>query len=205
MPFNAKIITQETFNQSDKILVKTVRPRIEKDFLNKKKRFLKDFDSHPVTKELNRGPNAKSQYINTDSSGGNLFSLIGFSADQRPTDALRDFFDKNIKIGKTTKSKIKGQSMIFSTKVNIPTISNVNSAMANNPDTELEWTNRSFTDLIARGVSGLSYYLFGPTKKLKNSRSGTAIQTRSKLRNFSTRPIKYVNELLENFVYLFRK
>ena len=198
MPVNERLLRLAVAKQSERVLVKEVRPFVKLDFETKKEMFLEAFDEHPVTQELNDGPNAFSRNSKLSSTGGNLFSLLGFDADQKPAVALRTYLDANVKLGRTGAGQVVGKKIRFTTPVNFPTVEEVDAAMSENSDSSLEWTSRPFTNLLSRGISGLPRYLFDISRGWGNppSRSGTAIQVKGKLQTGSLGPIKYVGEVL---------
>lgn len=210
MPLNQRLlrfaITKEP--QVKRVLIAKVRPYIELDYDTKKDQFLEAFDKHPVTQELEEGPKAFSRIPALAEAEGNLFSLLGFFKSQRPVKALRKILKDNITLGKTKAGVVKGNKVTFVTPVKFPTIAEVDQEVAQDGKSKLDWTQRPFTDLIARGISGLPNYLFDLTRgwDYPPSRSGTAVQTHGKaLRGGSVGKIDYVNELLGVFKALFAR
>jgi len=190
--------------QAQRILVKQVRPLIKLDFEAKKEQFLQTFDEHPVSQEISEGPGAFSRVPELANSGGNLFSLLGFYKEQNPIAALREYLKDNVVLYKTGAGKLKGDKITFDTPVYAPSEDEVNQVMASQPESQLEWTGRSFTDLLRRGISGLPQYLFDLTRDFSQvpSRSGPAIQVKGNLRNTNVGPIPYVKELLNGLTRL---
>ncbi len=210
MPLNQRLLRTVVYKEPSvqRFVIAKARPLIELDYETKKEQFLVAFDEHPVSQELEAGPEAFSSIPALASAGGNLFSLLGFFSSQRPIKALRDILDENITLGRTKAGVVRGNKVTFTTPVKFPTIAEVNQKVASNEETQLEWTGRSFTDLIARGISGLPNYLFDLTRgwDYPPSRSGTAVQTHDKpLRGGSVGKIDYVNELLGVFKSLFAR
>ena len=73
-----------------------VWPIAKRAFRRKKKEFIKEFNNHPITKEIERGPAARSNISGTlpglkyeAGKGGNLFSFIGFNKADAPIEDLR--------------------------------------------------------------------------------------------------------------------
>ena len=200
MGINIRLLREEIARQSDR----TVRPLVEKavklDFKTKKEQFLDYFDSHPVTEEIKAGPEAFSSIPSISNAGGNLFSLIGWYKEQKPITSLRAFLKGGVQLGTTRRGQLKGDRMVFATPVTIPTADEVDTFAATDPQTALEWTDRSFTNLLANGVTGLPRYLFDLTKRNKggfaSSRSGPAIETTNRVRSGSTGPINYIGDVL---------
>lgn len=201
MPLNVNVLRTVVTKQAEKVLVKQVRPIAKLDFEAKKEQFLKEFDSDDVTQEIEGGPEGHSHINELNAAGGNLFALLGFYAEQKPIVELRDYLEHNIVLYKTGAGKIIGNKVVFETDVLGPTEEEVNAAMAQNPDAQVgdNWSGRAFTDMLARGVTGLPNYLFDLTRDFSRipSRSGPAIQTKGKpLRNANVPPIPYVKRLL---------
>lgn len=210
MPLNQRLLRIAVFKEPEvkRVLIREARPIIELDYETKKEQFLRAFDEHAVTQELNEGPEAFSRIPAIAEAGGNLFSLLGFFDHQRPAQALRETLDENITLGTTKAGVVKGNKVTFTTPVKFPTIDEVDRKVNKKEDAQLDWTKRPFTDLIARGISGLPNYLFDLTRgwDYPPSRSGTAIQTHGKpLRGGSVGRINYVNELLDVFKALFAR
>ncbi len=198
MPLNVHVLRTVVAKQAERVLVRQVRPIVKLDFESKKEQFLEEFDQDDVTQEIEGGPEAFSRIPALAGSGGNLFSLLGFYADQKPVEALREYLKDNTVLYKTGAGRVVGNKVIFETDVLAPTEEEVNAAMAQSPEASLEWTGRAFTDLLARGVTGLPSYLFDLTRDFSRipSRSGPAIQSKGNLRSGNVGQIPYVRRLL---------
>lgn len=198
MPLDLDAVRLVVANNGARVLIKQVRPLIKLDFEAKKEAFLAQFDEDDVTQELEDGPEAYSRIPALAAAGGNLFSLLGFYAEQKPVESLREYLKDNVVLYKTTAGKVVGNQIVFETAIIAPTEEEINSVMAADSQATLEWTSRSFTDLLARGVSGLPQYLFDLTRDFSKipSRSGPAIQAKTKLRGGSVGPIPYVRRIL---------
>jgi len=61
-----------------------------------KKDFLKDFDAHPVTREIKQGPSGMASSLL--GGRGNFFGFLGFNSGQQPIEILRDQIENNITI-----------------------------------------------------------------------------------------------------------
>lgn len=195
MPIQTRLLTLEIARQAEPQLRRKIRSLVKLDFEAKKEALLERFDDDEVTKELKAGPEALSSFVSD--TEGNLFSLLGFEAGEEPTDALREYLDSAIKLQPTRKGEVQGNKLVYKTPVTIPTVEQVDSAMADK--VPLEWSGRGFTDLISNGISGLPFYLFSLTRKFKGSRSGTAIEIPRKIRSGSTKRIPYMGPLLDFF------
>lgn len=156
----------------------------------------KDFETHPVTTELDtkQGGGADSNNDSgTTSSYGNLFSFIGFYAGENPVQPLRNILYKI----KLPKSSIITRDNIYTTysfEINIPEDELYEAAPM--PD----WDGgRSWLTAVEEGIPGLKYYLYREGKILPGSHSGPAIQIKRQLRAAEYKKITYMSEILENF------
>jgi hypothetical protein len=175
-----------------------LRPTQELAYRMMKERFdkahrelMKDFERHPVTKEIESGPSAE----NTSGSlggYGNLFSFIGFSSTDRPAQEVRDFLNFRPKIFKRSRMIRGANSVSFAFRMQMPTTDEVENR-APSP-----WGGRSWVRGIERGISGLGYFLYS-SKGVGGSRSGTGVQTENRIRNLVYRPTKYMSYILRIF------
>ncbi len=198
MPLNERLLRIAVMKQAEPVLVKQVRPFVKLDFESKKEQFLRAFDEHPVSQEISDGPGAFSRIPELASTGGNLFSLLGFYAEQHPIQDLREYLDNNVVLYKTRAGKLTGDKVEFETDVLAPGEDEINAWMSTDPETALEWTGRSFTELLANGISGLPQYLFDLSRDFSQipSRSGPAIQVKNNLRGGELGPVPYVHDIL---------
>lgn len=193
---NVRLLRQTVSAQASKQIANLANDAIRLNFETKKKQFLQEFDQHPVTQELNAAadnPTIRSKYL----ARGNLFSLIGFNEGETPALDLRDYLDKSIKLKiKDKRTKVKNGSLVIETPIEIPTANEINAKMG--AETPLEWTNRSWTDLLQRDITGFGQFVAGLFKSPKPSRSGGGLQhpARDQQLSGSVGPIKYVNEML---------
>lgn len=198
MPLNKRFLRTVVFKQAEPILRRKVAEIAELQFDVKKEQFLEAFDEHPVTKELEAGPEALSHIPELAQAEGNLYSFLGFEEGEEPAGKLREYLDENTKLGRTGKGAITGDKITFRTPVTFPTVESTNQAMQE--EAPLEWTSRSFTEMISSRIPGLPNYLFRLAPRLKSSRSGTAIQTHGKaLRGGSFKGTPYVGQLITYF------
>ncbi len=157
---------------------------------------MKAFDEDTITQELEAGPEALSQIPGLAHAGGNLYSFLGFNAGEEPTQAIREYFEEGITLGKTRAGVPHGDQVTFKTPVKFPTVADVDKvAGSNNP---LDWIARPWTDLLSRGegIPGLPNYLFDLVKNFPNSRSGPAVQATKSLRAGDLGQVPYISRLL---------
>jgi hypothetical protein len=180
---NKKAIENAIFkNRSVKKMVYNI---VQKEVEKEKILFRSEFESHPVTQELDAGENA-SNVSGTLGGYGNLFSFLGFNQGFKPTTNVKLLIRK-ISLNKNLEFK----NNIFKFRVNVP--SKEEFAIAS----RLPWESGSWLFDIERGISGLGAYLYG---RFNSSRSGSAIQSKYNYSNRTFRPVKYFNKMYIKFL-----
>lgn len=168
-----------------------------KAFNKNKQKMLQDFRAHPVTKEIKGGPGASND-SNTLGGYGNLYSYIGFDKDaQDPTKIIEERLDAETKMSERPVFKTVGNESFFEFEV-----STVNAGALEEITPMPFEPGKSWVRGIEKGISGLSYYIYG--KLLNKSRSGTGVQADAKIRGLAYKPIKYMSEILDNFKRSFK-
>lgn len=181
---NIKGLQKELAKKYSAQFSKTMKKKIMADVEQAKKQMLAEFDAHEVTKDIEAGPGAS-----TIDGGGSLFSLIGFDASARPINLLRMLLLKSVSV---RLSGISRGEVSFSITINIPSKEEMDAA------SPLPWAGgRSWIDEVERGVSGLGQYL---VKKTPASRSGTAIQVDSTVRQSSMGGRPYMKQIISNLI-----
>ena len=168
---------------------------VERRFNAAHAKLQKEFESHPITKELDAGPDSTNT-SGTLGGSGNLFSFLGFYDTDSPTDVVRSFIN-NIKLRRQPKKKaLSNGKVVFEFGV-----TSVGGKEGLFSDTKLSWLGKSWVKGIESGVSGLGYYLYLTAYDFNNSRSGVAIQSKPprKVRNLVYRPTQYISALLRDF------
>ena len=173
-----QIVKEDAFKQEAKQIV-------QKDVEAIHKQFLKSFDSHPVTLEIEGG--AMATNISKTLGGiGNLFTYIGFQAGSNPIAPLRrllEFYQIHFHPRKN----------YMSVRIEVPTKEEVFAA------TPMPWaTGRSWARGIERGISGLGHYLVKSSRMAK-SKSGFAIQTDAPVRGGRFSNTSYMSALLNAY------
>lgn len=180
-----KSIRNEIDLSKSKEYVKEVNKIINSEFIRIKNKFIRDFNQHPITQEIESGPSGNN-ISRTLSGGANLFSFIGFNSNDKPINPIRSLF-KEIFINKVVIKK-DGSALNV---INYPTASDYFSV------TPLPWApGRSWAKGIEQGISGLGFFL---NKTHYNSRSGVGIQVSNKIRGTEFKPTQYLTELIKNF------
>mgnify|MGYP003324753258 CR=1 FL=1 len=153
-----------------------------------KKEFLREFDEHPITNEIEAGPNAKNS-SGTLNGYGNLFSFIGFNEGDSAITQLRFYLRSSIRVSKIKKERGVRTKAYFT--ISKPDMKDIISA------TPMPWEmGRSWVRGIERGISGFGYYMNTMTRRF--SRSGAGIQIDKRLRAGGYVPQKYMSQILRN-------
>jgi len=181
---NKKLIEKEIFN--NRAVKKMVRDIVQKEVEKEKALFRADFESHPVTQELEGGENA-SNISGTLGGYGNLFSFLGFNNGVNPTTPVKLLIQK-ILLDRNVQTSSNG----FKIKVNIPSKEEFATVA------RLPWEGgRSWLLDVERGISGLGAFLYG---RFASSRSGSGIQSKYNYSNRTFRPVKYFSQMYTKFL-----
>jgi hypothetical protein len=163
-----------------RIAEKKVTAAVEKS----RKIMMQEFEDHPITKEIDSGPNGYNQ-SGTLGGYGNLFSFIGFEEGMDPLSQIRAMLNKAITIKSMPASH---KSMMTQFVIELPSKEEVFSETPN------PWASgRSWAKGIEQGMSGFGEYL--NTMSFK-SRSGEGIQADKKIRSGSFSNTKYLSNIL---------
>jgi hypothetical protein len=157
---------------------------ISEEFEKIKEEMLTEFDSHPVTIEIEGGINAQNT-SKTLNDVTNLYSFIGFEQGDKPVEVIRQMLKK------ASYKKILGKDSIINYTFEIPTAQQIFLA------TPLPWeTGRSWAKGIEEGISGLGYYI----KQVKNSRSGLGVQSQNQVRKgVRFNNTQYISSLIKKY------
>jgi hypothetical protein len=181
---NKNLIQKEIFN--NRAVKKMVRDIVQKEVEKEKALFQQDFESHPVTQELDGGENA-SNISGTLGGYGNLFSFLGFNQGANPTAAVK-FLIQKITLDRNIQASRNG----FRVRVNVPSKEEFGTV------SRLPFEGgRSWLLDIERGISGLGAYLYG---RFASSRSGTGIQSKYNYSNKRFRNVKYFSGMYTKFL-----
>jgi len=159
------------------------------------KKLLREFESHPVTREIDSGPEGRN-ISGTLGGSGNLFSFLGFYEGDSPTTVVRSFIN-SVQLKRNPKKKaLKNGRVVFEFDV---VSLGTKEGLFN--DTRLSWLGKSWLKGIESGISGLGYYLYLSAYDFPGSRSGVAIQSKPprRVRNLVYRPTQYISALLREF------
>jgi hypothetical protein len=181
---NKKSIEKTIFMNRE--VKKIVRDIVQREVEKEKSLFRTNFESHPVTQELDAGENA-SNNSGTLGGYGNLFSFLGFNRGSNPTAPVKSLIQK-IALDRNVQTAKAG----FKIKIIIPSKEEF-AAVA-----RLPWeSGRSWLLDIERGISGLGAYLFG---RFEASRSGSGIQSKFNYSGRRFQNVKYFSEMYSKFL-----
>jgi hypothetical protein len=181
---NKKQIQKEIF--SNRAVKRKVLEIVQAEVEKEKALFKQDFESHPVTQEIEGGENA-SNLSGTLGGYGNLFSFIGFNKGASPTTPVK-FLIQSISVAKTVRITNEG----FQLKINLPSKEQFGAV------SKMPWEGgRSWLLDIERGISGLGAFLYG---RFLDSRSGGGIQNKYNYSNRRFRNVKYFSEMYAKFI-----
>tara|TARA_B100000085_G_C18556309_1_gene517848 strand:- start:984 stop:1652 length:669 start_codon:yes stop_codon:yes gene_type:complete len=196
-------------SQLPKEIGKQVEAKVLKEFEILKNNMIQEFERHPVTREIDAGPNATNT-SETLGGYGNLFSFIGFQEGSDPLAEVRSALEDTV----VTKLKYSNGVWDFIVRSGKDVLTKDKLFSL----TPIPWApGRSWMDGIETGLSGLGLYLYDSKKKFgDNSKSGTAIQLKGgkkaekafgsgstggaiKLQRSRYRRVSYMSSILKNF------
>ena len=162
--------------------------RIEKSFSNIKDAMIRELMNHPITKEIQEGAGA-SNSSGTLNGYGNLFSFIGFESGSSPIDPIIEQFDKTV----IQFRQLTDDGPVWN--IYMPAPEDIWEV------TPMPWAEgRSWAKGIENGISGVGWYLFNRDKDIPQSRSGPAIQTKSKIvSKVRFKNVKYISDILSRY------
>jgi len=154
-----------------------------------KEEMIQEFENHPITIEIDNGPDAQNT-SGIIEGNGNLFSFIGFEAGLDPTDPIRDLLEETTIIY-IQKAKYAGKLKIrYEFKTLLPSLKEIE-RITPMPS----WSNGSWAIRIEKSISGISHYLF---KETDESRSGHGLQIKNKVNKSLNRAL-YLTPIIQNF------
>lgn len=162
--------------------------KIERSFNNIKAEMIRELMNHEITKEISIGVEA-SNSSNTLGGYGNLFTFIGFEAGTSPIDAIKREFDKTVIRFRT----LTDDGPIWN--IYLPAPEDIWDV------TPMPWAEgRSWAKGIETGISGVGWYLYNQKKNYPQSRSGPAIQVKSKIASkVRFKNVKYISDILSRY------
>jgi hypothetical protein len=175
---------------------KKARIEMRKLFSMEKLKLLTLFNQHPISEEIQAGPDA--QNVSKTLSEGNLYSFMGFQQGSDPVKVVTAFLAAAIRLNKTVKTKALSKKKIRVTgTVKLP------SPQALAAVSSMPWEpGKSWVVSVETGISGFSHYM---DKVSKASRSGRGIQVKGKIRSAHFNPIPYLSPLMLRFIKIMRR
>ena len=181
---------------------KKIRDKAQIKLSQSLKRFKKNVSEHPVSQEIDGGPEEEN-LSGTLGGYGNLFSYIGFDDGSDPIGEVLVLINEH-RLAASSRKRQKGKvkrgfysfkAIEFSWRV----VGMDKSKLFGSTRSAVPWMGKSWLKAIESGISGLGAYLYQEDANFKNSRSGTAMQTKVQLRSGGYRPISYISTLYNEF------
>jgi len=173
---------------NDRSMGRALRTIIEPKLEERRKELSKKFEVHPITVELNAGPNA-SNSSGTLGGYGNLFSFIGFSSGSKPAEVISKIFNEKIRFKVKRRNAKGGYQVTFF----IPSVEEIYSL------TPIPWmTGKSWVAGVEKGIANLGQFLYSASG-FASSKSGTGIQVKNRSSGVSFSSTPYVSKLINNF------
>jgi len=162
--------------------------RIERSFNAIKSAMITDLMNHPITKEIQEGAGG-SNSSGTLGGYGNLFTFIGFEAGTSPIDSIKQEFDKTV----IQFRQLTDDGPVWN--IYMPAPEDIWEV------TPMPWAEgRSWAKGIENGISGVGWYLYNQNKDYPQSRSGPAIQVKSKIASkVRFKNVKYISDILTRY------
>ena len=176
--------------KNSKKIINKIDKDVIRQFEESKNSFIEDFQNHPVTQEIQSGPEATNT-SNTLSGRGNLFSFIGFNRSSDPIRSIESYIRSSLKIVKS-KTSVNQNKIRTNYRISYPSEQDLAKI------SPMPWEGgNSWIIAIERGISGFSHYMY---KKFNKSRSGSGLQTEKEIRSGSYKPTKYLSSIISKFL-----
>lgn len=156
-----------------------------------KQEMLEEFLAHPISIEIEGGPDAENSSGTLDGYG-NLFSFIGFNEGDSPLEPIVELLQSTrIELSRETDTG-------FLMKIFVPSKEDVFSV------SPMPWASgRSWAEGIERGISGFGRYL--NTDSANSSRSGGGIEVQSVIRRGKFKNTPYISALINKYAKKFQQ
>jgi hypothetical protein len=193
MKINRTGLDKELGRQMGPILRREGRRRLMKVINDVHQKLMTEFETHPVTQEIEAGPGS-SNISGTLNGYGDLFSYIGFDSGDNPIMAVRVILEKSLYLRHIPSG---AKDAIQNFMISLPSMAQIEA------ETPMPWaTGRSWVKGIEQGISGFGKYL---TRQSPASRSGGAIQTEKSMRGGGFRNTQYLSAILNGLEGHIRK
>lgn len=175
---------------------KRVNTVMQKRFEEAKVHLIQEFESHPVTREIEAGPGARND-SGTLQDEGDLFSFIGFEQGSSPTEPVKNVLRNETVLSQSKVGVPAGGKIQYKFSLRLPTESIKNVS-------PLPWEKGlSWVEGIERGISGFGNYIQGRFRSPEPSRSGGGKQVEEKVRTATFKKRKYLSEIVAKFIARF--
>ena len=166
------------------------KPQIQKELeiaaRKHRDKMIDEFNSHPVTVELEQGRDSEN-VSGTLNGYGNLFTFFGFDFRAQPITVLRGLLDQEIRVELKGRGKNGKYTAIYRT-----------------PEKEIiynrtpfKWMEgRSWVDAVEKGLSGFAFYMYRENKNVKGTRSKRAFQAQHSIRTGGFKNTTYITSIL---------
>lgn len=179
-----KEITVENGPAFNQLFKEYIDPQI-KDLQNK---MVQEFESHPVTREIDAGPTA-SNSSGTLGGYGNLFAFIGFDSSDNPTEAIKKLLSREVK----TTIRRRNDQGAFQIEIQMALPEEIYKS------TPMPWlSGKSWAKGIEMGISGLGRFLYS-SEGFDNSRSDYGVQSTQRTSGVRFKNTAYISKLYANF------
>ena len=180
---NMRGLQKELDRKGKRVLTRLVKQNAQKAVEQSTIELIERFLNDPITKEIQGGPDAKN-ISDTLGGVGNLFSYIGFEEGSDPISPIRRYLANSLKI-----ESISSKDLIFKITFSVPDMDEIKGL------SPVPWApGRSWVKAMESGLSGLGKYL---VKESPVSRSGSAIQVKTKIRSGAFKNTKYMSAILK--------
>ncbi len=180
---NMRGLQKELDRKGKRVLTRLVKQKAQKAVEQSTIELIERFLNDPITKEIQGGPDAKN-ISDTLGGVGNLFSYIGFEEGSDPISPIRRYLANSLKI-----ESISSKDLIFKITFSVPDMDEIKGL------SPVPWApGRSWVKAMESGLSGLGNYL---VKESPVSRSGSAIQVKTKIRSGAFKNTKYMSAILK--------
>ena len=125
---NTRLLRMQIAQRGGEKIASRANAAIREKFNDKKDILLKEFDEHPITQELEGGPEYAGPSVVQTEHGGNLYGFLGFDEGERPTEVVREILEKQIKLDTSKKRTITVESsgrILVEIPVSIPTLQEI--------------------------------------------------------------------------------
>lgn len=175
MRYNSANLVMEINRKIDPIVYPRIKAKIEQKVEDAKNDMISEFIEHPVSREIEAGPNLTSSLFlppSHDMIDSNLFNFFGFDrTKENPVIPVKEALEQNTKIILINKKLNSPQNYTITANVIVPSYQDLQEI------TPLPWISTSWLSAVQDGLQGLNNTIF---KIFRGGRSGTAFQAKYK-------------------------